>query len=87
MNIPRTQAIFACTLLVAGIFSAPVFASGQGVIATWDCPTRSGHAPAATRPSPAAAQPSPVQELEKYIAQLQAELDKSDRSQARRTRR
>lgn len=84
MNIPRTQAIFACTLLMAGVFSAPVFAQGQGVIATWDCPKRSGHAPAA---SPAPAQYSAVKELEQVVAQLQAELDKSDRSRSRRTRR
>jgi hypothetical protein len=88
MNIPRTQAIFACSLLIAGIFSAPVFAQGQGVIATWDCPTRSGHAPAATRaPTPAPVQYSAVKELEQYVAQLQAELEKSDRSRSKRSRR
>jgi hypothetical protein len=84
MNIPRTQAIFACTLLIAGIFSAPVFAQGQGVIATWDCPKRSGHAPTAT---PAPAQYSATKELEQYVAQLQAELEKSDRSRPKKTRR
>jgi len=84
MNIPLKQAIFACTLLIAGIFSAPVFAQGQGVIATWDCPKRSGHGPAA---SPAPTQYSAVKELEQVVAQLQAELDKSDRSRSKRTRR
>jgi len=87
MNIPRTQAIFACSLLIAGIFSTSVFAQGQGVIATWDCPTRSGHAPAATRATPAPAQYSAVKELEQYVAQLQAELEKSDRSRSKRSRR
>ena len=85
MNIFRTQAIFACSLLIAGFSSAPVFA--QGVIATWDCPHRSGHAPAASRATPAPAQYSAVKELEQYVAQLQAELDKSDRSRSKRTRR
>jgi hypothetical protein len=87
MNIFRTQAIIACSLLIAGIFSAPVFAQGQGVIATWDCPHRSGPAPAASRATPAPAQYSPVKELEQYVAQLQAELDKSDRSRSKRARR
>jgi hypothetical protein len=86
MNIPRTQAILACSLLIASIFSAPAFAQGQGVIATWDCPQRSGHAPRAAA-SPAPAQYSPVKELEQYVAQLQAELEKSDRSRSKRTRR
>lgn len=86
MNFPQRQAIFACTLMVAGIVAAPVFAQGQGVIATWDCPTRSGHAPRAAA-SPAPAQYSPVKELEQYVAQLQAELEKSDRSRSKRSRR
>lgn len=85
MNFSRTQAIFACTLLLAGLFSAPVLAQGQGVIATWNCPKRSGHGNAAT-PAPAPAQYQAVRELEKYVAQLQAELAKSDRSQSKRRR-
>lgn len=84
MNIPRTQAIFACSLLMAGVFSLPVMAQGQGVIATWNCPKRSGgHARVAT---PAPAQSQAERELVQYIAQLQAELAKSERSQSRRAR-
>lgn len=84
MNFFRKQAIFACSLLLAGAFSAPVLAQGRGVIATWDCPKRSGgHARAAT---PAPAQYQAVRELEQYVAQLQAELAKSERSQSKRMR-
>jgi len=87
MNFPQRQAIFACSLLIAGIFSAPVFAQGQGVIATWDCPHRTPPGASRATPAPAQAQYSPVKELEQYIAQLQAELEKSDRSRSKRTRR
>jgi hypothetical protein len=84
MNFSKKQAIFACTLAVAGFLSLPTFAQGQGVIATWNCPTRGGHARAAT-PAPQQ-QYNAVKELEQYVAQLQAELDKGERSRSKRSR-
>jgi hypothetical protein len=53
------------------------------VIATWNCPKRSGHGHAVT---PAPAQYQAVRELEQYVAQLQAEQAKSERSQSKRRR-
>ncbi|MBX3499352.1 MAG: hypothetical protein KF889_07905 [Alphaproteobacteria bacterium] len=85
MNFPRMQAIIACALLFAGIFSIPASAYAQGAIATWNCPKRLAHA-RATTPSPAPAQYQAVQELERYVAQLQAELAKSERLRSKRAR-
>jgi hypothetical protein len=72
MKFTRTRAIIACTLL-AGVLASPAF--GQGVIARGDCPKAMrmmGHAPTPT-PAPSMSY-KPVDELERYVASLQAKL-------------
>lgn len=80
MMFKPTRAIFACTLLIAGIVSTSSWAQ----VATMNCPKRMAyarnHAPAPTQ------QYQAVKELEQYVAQLQAEIAKGQHSRPKRAR-
>lgn len=85
MKFTRTQAIFACTL-IAGMVSAPAFGQSYGLIARGDCPKamRMMSQPHST-PAPSY---KPVAELERLVAELQAQApDARDRAQSKRAKR
>lgn len=86
MKVTHPRAIFACTLL-AGFLSAPAFGQSYGLIARGDCPKAMRMSqPHSARPTPSSTY-KPVVELERYIAELQAQATAPDARERPRTRR
>src|SRR5688572_20068616 len=92
MKFTRMRAIIACTLLT-GIISAPAFGQSYGLIARGDCPKAARAAHARPAPAPAAMSHAPapsyrqVAELERYVAELQAQATVPNPREHPRTKR